>query len=210
MLSLGDVLSTSDLGFLLQVYKPVMTKPDVSGSTGLHYAAEYDVDVAFQKLRVQDQCSLYTPRESDGECALSLLIMRQRTDILRSEMVERLGIDPFRDSFNWLHIAISMGSTKVVLYLFREHRRGLEQSLLHPPTEETDTPFDVLLETTELSKAQRNLYIDGVLSLFKGGLRLKSHSPEQVLRNCYGGQLSASMNALQIIRKCASDCIGYK
>ena len=206
LLSLGDVVRVPDLCFLLQMYRPDMTRPDATGSTGFHYAAEYDVDSAFEN--VPDKARLYTKRKSDGHSALSLLIAKNKVDVLRS-----LRVDPFASirnevHHNWLHEAISTGASKVVLYLLREHRSGLAKSLLTTLPSEVCTPFDLLLSSEHLSKAKRNLYVDRVLSQFPGGLRLKRHTAEQFLKYCAAlNQLSSFMSPADMIGKCARDCI---
>lgn len=203
LLSLNDVLSISDLEFLIDWFEPDLLEPDVSGSTGLHYAAEIGMEHAFEKIdRFENPM-----RKSDGHTVLSLLITGERISILDS-LVRRFQLR-FHDScftdvyVSWLHEALYIGASSVVLYLFKQP----DFELCFTPRQDY-TPLDLVLLSEHLSTVQRHMYVDRVLSNVPGGFKLKAVKPKDLLMYSNAiGEISCSFSAVQFILRCAKDSI---
>ena len=210
-LSCGDVLCKSDMAFLIETYKPDIRELDSAGCLALHYAAEYGYDQVFEMLQMEDVPLLFHRRKNDGANVFTILIRNNEVDILHKHLVLRLGISPFSSIFKdihhtWFHEALSLGSSKVVFYLLKEHRLEIQKSLAARNANEKLTPFDVVLASENLSTAKRCLYVDKVLSGFEHGFRLKHHTPSQLLVYAAAArQISAMMSPVELIMKCFRD-----
>ena len=223
--SCGDVMLKTDLTYLFErvCSKVSLTKPDVSGSTVLHYAAEYEIETVFKEMskranletfrEFQDACTSIRPADCHSVC--SLLVERNREDLLHKYLIKILKIDPFRSEFddvyyNWLHEAIFCGSTSVVIYLFMRHRDDMERCLSSSNDDELFSPLDLVMASPKLSKSERQLYVDTVLSVIQGGMKLLHHTPQDLALLCSPfnrKQITAIMSPLELAAKCLRDNI---
>ena len=223
--SCGDVLLSTDMTYLFERFCPnvSLTMPDVSGSTLLHYAAQYEIESVFKEMRervnvetlqeFQQACTSIRPDDSHSVC--SLLVERSREDLLHKYMIKILQIDPFRSEFadvyyNWLHEAIFCGSTSVVIYLSMRHRDDMEKSLHCSNEGELFSPLDLVMASPKLSKTERQLYVDTVLSVFEGGMKLLHHTLHDLALLCSPmnrRQVTAIMSPLELAAICLRDNI---
>ena len=228
-LSCGDVLLRSDLTYLFDRVcsrEQSLSVPDVSGSTVLHYAAEYEIETVFKEVskranretlkEFQDACTSIRPSDCHSVC--SLLVARNREDLLHKYIIKVLKIDPFRSEFddiyyNWLHEAIFCGSTSVVIYLFMRQRDAMERSLSSLNEGELFSPLDLAMASPNLSKSVRQLYVDTVLSVVQGGMKLLHHTPKDLALLCSPSnrkQITATMSPLELAAKCLRDNISLR
>ena len=245
ILSAGDVISKAHLLYLFETQMMgiddddddddddfhVLFKTDDYGSTGLHYAAEYEIEEVFKSVinydhhhhhhhhhkRLKAICK--SIRYEDHQSICSLLIAKDRDDLLHKYMIRILKINPFETEFkdvhfDWFHEALFCGATKVVFYLFHYHREMLENVVFHAPNKDNNkrreifSYFDLVLMSPHLTMSQRQIYFDEILCRVPYGLKLFHHTPKDIVKFC-SLQLvkfvTANMSPIDFVRRCIQD-----
>ena len=158
-------------------------------------------------------------RYEDHQSICSLLIAKDRDDLLHKYMIRILKINPFETEFkdvhfDWFHEALFCGATKVVFYLFHYHREMLENVVFHAPNKDNNkrreifSYFDLVLMSPHLTMSQRQIYFDEILCRVPYGLKLFHHTPKDIVKFC-SLQLvkfvTANMSPIDFVRRCIQD-----
>ena len=232
-LSALDVVTLTSMQFIynqVKDHQDVLLYLDSSGYSGLHYAAMYSFDDPFidateyahefdqSDLRDICLCNENETRHS----VISLLIERDRYDLLHSFAVAGLQIDPFSSEFQdiyftWLHEALYYNANHTALYLYSHHKEGLlkcikREKKLDPP--EHFTPMDlVLLEhLSEHDNCQCscNILVDHILLPLPWGVKtnLFSYDHLVMLKECSKLKgLTLTNEDSKLLFRCLSDTI---
>ena len=203
-LSALDVVSLGAMKFvynLVKGHQDVFMYLDSSGYSGLHYAAMYNFDDPFTEATeyakdfdssdLRDIC-LSNDNET-RHSVISLLIERDRYDLLHSFAIGGLQIDPFSSEFQdvyftWLHEALFYNSKQTALYLCSHYKDELltcitREKSLDPP--EHFTPMDlVFLEHMSAhTKCQCccSIFIDHILLPLPCGAKMNLFSYDHIV-----------------------------
>lgn len=214
-----DVISLGAISFLygtVRESRDVVLEMDSSGFGALHYAAMYHFDDPFwdasRLARDFDETSLkeicLSSDNDQRHSVVSLLLEQDRCDILDGLMVKCLGIDPFHSEFqdiyfNWLHEALFCNAKGTVIYLFNQHKDGLQASLKRSPSAdppEMISPADLIFLCHTMEKDHQcncSLYVDQILSPLEYGLKSILYSYEQLAILGYTGKLKGLSSAYE-------------
>ena len=220
ILSFGDVIHKSAMSYIFDKIKHQKKFWHIDNSmySPLHYAAMHDLDDIFNhatnnchiigKDRLQN-LALHVHPETKHSTS-SLLISRDKTDILHNFMYKSISISPFESEFQdiystWLHDAISSDSKQTSLYLFRNHKNSMKNSLkrsVNDIPKEYATPMDIAL----LSE-HGHFYIDVVLSSIPCGLKINGVPLTVLICQAQNISYLLSMDVNYMISKCIEDTI---
>jgi hypothetical protein len=218
-LSYGDVIPASAITFVWRYAKQMLGNEsdftcsiDASDYSPFHYAAIYSLDDIFKTIThvdnrlIKNMCR-HINIESRHSVA-SLLVERDRSDILEL-LVNLLNLSPFTSDFqdiyvSWLHDAIFYNAKSVALYLFRNHHRSLQLSLLRRTRNQYEyvTPMDAVLLSEHIK--DRHFYVDVILWNLKQGLKLNSIPFSHVMMD---DSLSGTSAVHCIKSRCISDTL---
>ena len=192
---------------------------DSASYSPYHYAAMHDLDGVFDHLvkcgrgldagRIRSLCLHVNP--ATRHSVSSILIEKDKKDILQRCMCELLGVSPFESDFSdtyvsWLHDCIHSDARATCLYLCRCHDADMRRSVLRigEPTEHM-TPLDTLL----LSDANANkiFYVDAILGGMPGGMKTRVVTYDVLLARMLDVAELSTRDASWFLRRCIHDNI---
>lgn len=230
-----DVISLGAISFLYETVRrtrDMVLEMDSFGLGALHYAAMYYFDDPFwdaahlardfDETRLKEIC--LSSDNEERHSVVSLLLERDRCDILHALMVNAIGIDPFQSEFqdvyfNWMHEALFCNAKGTAIYLSNHHKDALQKSLMRnrtadPP--ETMSPVDLILLCHTMEEDHQcncSFYVDQILSPLEYGLKSILYSYEQLVSFGCSGKLKGFSNAYEsheFLARCFHDTAIWK
>ena len=215
---------------LVKGYQDVFMYLDSSGYSGLHYAAMYNFDEPFtdatnyahefDQSDLRDIC--LSNENKSRHSVISLLIERDRYDLLHSFAIVGLEIDPFSSEFQdvyftWLHEALFYNSKHTALFLSSHYKDGLHKCIkreksLDPP--EHFTPMDlVFLEHLSAhTKCQCccSILVDHILLPLPWGAKMNLFSYDHLVMLKESNKLkglTVQFDDSELLFRCLSDTV---
>ena len=239
---LFSCLDVVSLGAMLFVYQQLRSVRDVfldvdsAGYSALHYAARYSFDDPFadafryashfEETSLRERCM--SSQNPERHSVASLLIERDRHDLLHWLLVHGLTADPFATEFEdvyftWLHEAIFSDARGTAVYLLNTLPGGIRCSLERRPDRDPPellSPFDVvLLRHVGCSggpphdDCSCSFFVDEILSQLRLGLRLHLFSYDHLFSLKAAGKLrrlTYTHTVEELVIRCLHDCIAWK
>lgn len=234
-----DVVSRGAMLFVyeqLRAVRDVFLDVDSAGYSALHYAAMHSFDDPFadaflyasqyEETSLRERCM--SSENPERHSVASLLVERDRYDLLHSLLVHCLTADPFATEFEdvyftWLHEAVFSDARATAVYLLNAHSGGIRSSLERGPDRDPPellTPFDaVLLRHVGCSggptrkRCSCSFFVDEILSQLRWGLRLRLFSYDHLFSLKAAGKLKGltyARTAEDLVIRCLRDCVAWK
>lgn len=219
-----DIVTSHAMSYVIECVKHVNHPQlfygvDADSFTPYHYAAVHGLDNLFYHvshsrfLDLSKIRSLCLHVHSDSHHSVpSLLVAKDKKNVLERCMVDTLGISPFVSDFKdvyvtWLHETIACNASNTALYLVKSHREGMQKSLLETPVVEHASPLDVALVADH---GNRSFYVDVILKGIAGGYKLLA-TPYEILlsRIAHLGDITTE-DPTWFVMQCVKDSIAAK